>query len=875
MNTYKRVSSGTPTAIIPPPSVSKPVPSLPSPLLVHSLGDENRSVLSLIADGRYIYAGGQCQDISVWTKQTCTLKTSLRGHTGSILALELAEAKRWLFSASGDSTVRGLSIHQIWSTAKFEQIYILYPYLETGAGDLFSLAWNPSLQIIYIGCQNTSLQWFRFSEDQIGQQLKETSSGVSTPTRRVHKFFDSYPQYTHRPADRFANNFGSLSPPLLERDASVDPASAFNIPASNVIDSAHYGYVYCMAIIPPSRTGSDDPRSPSGKCCQLLTGSGDETVKLWNCMLSGPKLLHTFECSHGAVLSLAVRSDTIFAGCQDGYVKVFDLETKTLVRTIIVQENVDILSLSMMHSDLFTCSANGQVQRWSPSFNCTSSWKAHDGIVLSSVITQSVEANGFVLVTGANDGFVKIWDMTVPLETSHNEKFIELGFGDLNGDDDHDTLTYALSTFVSIPSVSSDPLHREDCRQAAIWLKKCLHQLGAESTLLPTCEMGNPIVLGSFQGTRVEQPKPRVLFYGHYDVVSAPKDGWNSDPFTVLGRNGYLYGRGVTDDKGPIIAIACAAAELLRKRALGVDLIFLIEGEEEVGSTGFMDTVRKHKTQIGSIDAILLSNSTWITEYPPCITYGLRGVVHATIAISSGAPDQHSGVEGGAAVEPMLDMIRLLATLTDSQKKVAIPGFYESVRQQTEDEKQLYALLSQVTGRPGSVLSSRWREPSLTVHNLAVSGPGNSTVIPGTVTAQVSLRIVPDQDLECVSQSLVSHLRGSFNSFQSPNSLSVTIERTADWWLGDLDGPWFNALESAVHEEWGVQPLRIREGGSIPSIPNLEKEFGCRALHLPLGQSMDRAHLPNERMSLANLRRGKSVVERFLAKVANLEVLHA
>lgn len=819
-----------------------------------------------MADAEHIYAGGQCQDISVWSKRTCTLKTSLRGHTGSILALELAEEKRWLFSASGDSTVR------IWSTANFEQIYVLYPYLETGAGDLFSLAWNSSLQIIYIGCQNTSLQWFGFSEDQIGQQIKETSSGVSTPTRKVHKFFDSYPQYTHKPADRFANNFGSLSPPSLERDTSANPALAFDIPASNVIDSAHYGYVYCMAIIPSSRTDTDDIHSESGRYHQLLTGSGDETVKLWNCMSSGPKLLHTFECSHGAVLSLAVRSDTVFAGCQDGYVKVFDLETKTLVRTIIVQENVDILSLSMMHSDLFTCSANGQVQRWSPSFNCTSSWKAHDGIVLSSVITRSTEANGFVLVTGANDGFVKIWDMAAP-GVNDNEMYVEHSFAHLSGDDDHDTLTYALSTFVSIPSISSDPLHREDCRQAAIWLKKCLHQLGAESTLLPTCEMGNPLVLATFQGTQGEQPKPRILFYGHYDVVSAPRDGWNSDPFTVLGRNGYLYGRGVTDNKGPIIAIACAAAELLRRRALGVDLVFLIEGEEEVGSTGFVDTVRKHKAQIGSIDAILLSNSTWITEYPPCITYGLRGVVHATVAISSGAPDQHSGVEGGAVVEPMLDMIRLLATLTDSRKKVAIPRFYESVRQQTEDEKQLYALLSQVTGSPGSVLSSRWREPSLTVHNLAVSGPGNSTVIPGTVTAQVSLRIVPDQDLESVSRSLVSHLRASFNSFQSPNTLSVTIERTADWWLGELNDPLFIALESAVHEEWGVQPLRIREGGSIPSIPNLEKEFGCRALHLPLGQSMDRAHLPNERISVANLRRGKSVVERFLAKVTNADVL--
>jgi di- and tripeptidase len=194
-------------------------------------------------------------------------------------------------------------------------------------------------------------------------------------------------------------------------------------------------------------------------------------------------------------------------------------------------------------------------------------------------------------------------------------------------------MTYALSTFVSIPSVSSDPLHLEDCRQAAIWLKNCLHQLGAESTLLPTGGHGSPLVLSTFHGTQGKHSKPRILFYGHYDVISAPRDGWDSDPFTVAGRNGYLYGRGVTDNKGPIMAAACAAAELLRKRALGVDLVFLIEGEEEAGSAGFMDAVSAHKSQIGDIDAILLSNSTWITEYPPCITYGLRGVVHATVGV--------------------------------------------------------------------------------------------------------------------------------------------------------------------------------------------------------------------------------------------------
>lgn len=852
------------SAVIPHPSVSRPIPSAaPSPRLLHSLGDEHRSVLSLMANADHIFTGGQGQDIAVWDKHTFTLKTSLRGHTGSILALELAEEKGWLFSASGDSTIR------VWSTVTFQPIYILNPYLETGAGDLFSLAWNPAIQVVYIGCQNTSLQWQGFSKLQLDRRTEEQScSGTSTPTRKVHKFFDSYPQYTHRPADLQANNF-SLSP-STSQGAFVGTDSLINIPATNVIDSAHFGYIYCMALLPSTREGTGNPAQKQVRNYYLITGSGDETVKIWRCDPSGLSMMHSFDCQHGAVLSLVTSGETIYAGCQDGHVKVLDFETRTLVRSIIVQENVDVLSLSIMQSDLYTCSANGHIHRWSSSFDCTASWRAHDGIVLSSVVSCSSDRKSFCLVTGANDGFVKVWAI-VPKAEDNLSQLREVSTPISDSDATQgDTMTYALSKFVSIPSVSSDPSHREDCRQAAIWLKKCLNQLGAQSALLPTHEAGSPLVLGTFHGTQGKHPKPRILFYGHYDVISAPPEGWGTDPFIVSGRNGYLYGRGVTDDKGPIMAVACAAAELLQNRALGVDLVFLIEGEEETGSAGFVDAIKEHKHLIGNIDAILLSNSTWISEYHPCITYGLRGVVHSTVEIASGVPDLHSGVEGGAAPEPMFDMIRLLATLMGGEGKVAIPGFYNRVRSQTEAEKQLYDVLSNVTQKPGSVLSSRWSEPSLTVHNIDVSGPGNSTVIPGKVTAKVSLRIVPDQELETIAQSLVDHLKGSFDNFQSPNQLSVSIDRTADWWLGNLDGPWFKALKTAVRDEWSVEPLLIREGGSIPSIPYLEKEFGCPALHLPLGQSTDQAHLPNERISLNNLCRGKSVIKRFLSIATNI-----
>ncbi|KAF9485857.1 glutathione degradosome [Pholiota conissans] len=861
-----------PTFTIPHPSLSRNLQSSAvSPSLVHSLHETRSSVLSLAANEDYIFSGSQNRHISVWDKNTFQLKTILRGHTGSVLGLEYAPKEKWLFSSSGDSTVR------VWSTDTLQLLYVIHPYMGEGAGDLFSITWSSELQTIFIGCQNTSLQWFSFKDPILKTSLSASSldlsaSGSCTPNaRKAHKFFDSYPQYERKAADIYANNGvgrirGRTSPESDFSDASN--AEYLDIPATNVLDSAHYGYIYCMTIL-PEREGM----------IQLATGSGDETVKLWNCSAKVPTLIHEFECNHGAILALVAQGDTIYAGCQDGYVRVFDLETKTLVRTLIVQEGVDIIAMSLLKSDLYVCSADGSIKRHSASFDCTASWSGHQGIALSSIVTKRsvMDDSGYWLVTGGNDEKIKVWDITTPkqgVRPSDDEDGQHPQKSCIGSGTYPDTMRFALSKFISIPSISADISHKEDCRQGAIWLKKCLGQLGAHTALLANGEHSesNHVVLATFKGYSGDKPKPRILFYGHYDVIPAPMgatDGWESDPFSLTGRNGYLYGRGVTDNKGPIIASACAAADLLSRRALGVDLVFLIEGEEECGSKGFKEIVQKHKDTIGPIDAILVSNSTWIANDRPCITYGLRGVVHCGININNAGPDVHSGIEGGAVIEPMMDMVRLLATLVDNNRVIQIPHFYDKVRPQTEDEKKLYKLLSEITKKPASLLSSRWREPSLTVHNVQISGPKNSTVIPGKVEAQISLRIVPDQDLDTIVQSLRDHLQKSFDDLHSPNTLQISVNHTADWWLGDLDDYWFKALESAVQEEWGVEPLRIREGGSIPSVPYLEKEFGCHALQLPMGQSSDQAHLPNEQISIVNLQKGKAVIERFLLKVAN------
>ncbi|KAK0539644.1 hypothetical protein OC835_001043 [Tilletia horrida] len=361
-----------------------------------------------------------------------------------------------------------------------------------------------------------------------------------------------------------------------------------------------------------------------------------------------------------------------------------------------------------------------------------------------------------------------------------------------------------------------------------------------------------------------------------------------SDPWNLTGRDGYLYGRGASDNKGPILAVACAAAELLARRELEMDVVMLIEGEEEVGSGGLAEAVRKASAQIGPIDVILLSNSYWLGEDTPCITMGLRGVIHATIEMHGPDKDVHSGVEGGALREPMIDMVRLLSTLSDGDE-VLIPNFYDAVRPVSEEDRSKFAAIAKMERRgqrrvqpspspaptqsarlpsPSQTstesLIARWCRPSLSVHRVGVSGSGNATVIPSKVEAAVSLRIVPDMDAERVGRAFEAHVQAQFGRLRSSNRASVRIDHRADWWLGSETSAYSQALADAIEAEWGEAPVSIREGGSIPAMALLEKELDAPAVHLPMGQSSDNAHLPGERIRLMNLQRGRAVVRRFL-----------
>lgn len=500
-------------------------------------------------------------------------------------------------------------------------------------------------------------------------------------------------------------------------------------------------------------------------------------------------------------------------------------------------------------------------------------------------------------------------------------------------------LVLSLDKFISYRTVSSKLEYAQDCRRGASYLRTVFKQFGAATDLFNTEDHRNPVVFARFSGNEYEQARGKtILFYGHYDVVAAEnkEQTWHANPFEMQGINGYLYGRGVSDNKGPIMAAIYAVADLVSNRKLNSDIIFLIEGEEESGSPGFQQAIRANKHIIGDVDWILLANSYWLNDDIPCLTYGLRGVIRATVEVMSERPDLHSGVDGSQLIsEALKDLITLLASLTGPDGEVKIPKFYEGIPPITKAEKESYQAISETLlehnpelGDAKSLAESfnaRWRQPSLTIHRVRNSGPTNTTIISRSATADLSIRLVPNQTTSTVQKSLRDALERTFDALNSANEMKIRFENQAEPWLGNPSNEIFQTLEKAVVEVWGLsgkerrtsvhngkrlskdlsnglkspklapatsstlsktknissqeknqgnrhgsrkaqtqlqKPLYIREGGSIPAIRFLEQELDAPAAHLPCGQASDSAHLDNERLRLLNLYNSREIFKK-------------
>jgi Cys-Gly metallodipeptidase DUG1 len=424
------------------------------------------------------------------------------------------------------------------------------------------------------------------------------------------------------------------------------------------------------------------------------------------------------------------------------------------------------------------------------------------------------------------------------------------------------------------------------------WLADQLKALGAQVELRPLGKQPHkehldlpPVVLARYGN---DTTKRTILVYGHYDVQPALlEDGWATDPFTLtVDDKGRMYGRGSTDDKGPVLGwLNAIEAHQKAGQELPVNLLMCFEGMEEYGSEGLDDLIHAEaKKYFADADAVCISDNYWLGTEKPCLTYGLRGCSYYSLEISGPGQDLHSGVFGGTAHEPMTDLVQLMGTLVDSAGRILIPGLDDLVAPVTEEESALYGdiafTMDNLYESLGSqtalfdskerTLMGRWRYPSLSIHGVegAFSAPGAKTVIPAKVIGKFSIRTVPNMEIDAVNELVFKHVNGQFAKLGSKNTCTVTCQHAGKWWVASPRHWNFTAAGKAVEHVWKVKPDLTREGGSIPVTLTFEQATGKNVLLLPMGSSTDAAHSINEKLDRKNYIEGIKMMIAYLHYVA-------
>jgi acetylornithine deacetylase/succinyl-diaminopimelate desuccinylase-like protein len=432
-------------------------------------------------------------------------------------------------------------------------------------------------------------------------------------------------------------------------------------------------------------------------------------------------------------------------------------------------------------------------------------------------------------------------------------------------DQNQDRFVGELQEFLRIPSVSADPAHKPDMQRAAEFVQAQLEKAGAKAQIVKTA--GHPIVFGQ---TEAVPGGPTVLVYGHYDVQPPdPLDEWKSPPFEPTIRDGYIYARGATDDKGQLFT-HIKAVEAWNKTSgrPPINVKFVIEGEEEVGSNN-LDNYLKDNKELLKCGVAVISDSSQYAPGTPAITYGLRGILACEILLHGPNRDLHSGMFGGSVANPCNMLARLIAKLHDDKQRVQIPGFYEDVLPLTSKERQEFSHLkfdeaaykadlgvTAVCGEEGfTTTERRWARPTCDVNGMfgGYTGPGPKTIVPARATAKITCRLVPNQEPEKLMASLqkflVANCPPGVRLEFKPQHCCIGV-------VMDADSPYMHAAKKAIADAFGAQPVMIREGGSIPVVTTFRDVLGVDTLLLGWGLNSDNLHSPNEHFTLADFHRG-------------------
>lgn len=423
-----------------------------------------------------------------------------------------------------------------------------------------------------------------------------------------------------------------------------------------------------------------------------------------------------------------------------------------------------------------------------------------------------------------------------------------------------------LSEFLRIPSVSARSEHDADTRRAAAWLHEKLERIGFTTETIPTA--GHPVVLAEWR--KAPPGAPTVLIYGHYDVQPPePLELWTTPAFEPAIRDGKLFARGSVDDKGQLwIHVKALEAQLGVRGTLPVNVIVLAEGEEEIGSEHLAPFVEKHAKRL-ACEAVVISDSAMFAPGIPSILSSLRGLAYFEITVRGPASDLHSGMYGGAVVNPAMALAHILSTFHDKRGRIAIKGFYDRVKPfpaaVLKGMKQLPFSdarfrkdlgVKALGGEAGkTTLEKLWTRPTLEVNGMlsGYTGEGAKTVLPGVSMAKVSCRLVPDQDPDTIERLLKAHVKRF-----APAGVVATVRplHGGKPWRADLNGRIFDAARRALGAAFGRQPVIVGEGGSIPVVGDFARVLKAPVLLVGFGLPGENAHAPDEWISVDNVRRG-------------------
>lgn len=436
-----------------------------------------------------------------------------------------------------------------------------------------------------------------------------------------------------------------------------------------------------------------------------------------------------------------------------------------------------------------------------------------------------------------------------------------------------------LSGFLRIKTVSADSVYSDDMLVGAQWLVDYLKSLGSDDTKILKTQK-HPVVYGNL--SKAGNDKPTILVYGHYDVQPAdPLELWKSDPFEPTIKGNLLFARGSSDMKGQMMIVLSAIKSIVGIGALPVNLKFMFEGEEEIGSPSILTFLSDHKELFKS-DFVLNLDAGMISKDKPTIVYGLRGLAYFELFITGPAQDLHSGLFGGVVYNPIQALSELIAGMKNSDGVIQLPGFYDDVISLSDAEKialeklgmddQFYkdqTGVSMLYGEKGYTPTERiGARPTLDVNGIISGyvGEGPKTVIPSKASAKLSMRLVPDQTPEHVKQQLIAYLEE-----HAPKQIKWEVKMLASdpASLTDLDFYATRCFANSIKEIWGIPPVYQRGGGSIPIVSHMQKILGAESILSGFSLPEDNIHSPNERLDLDVFKKGIDTTIHFLYSIGN------